>query len=160
MSPPFHVDVAHFFASEKRVVFQHHVVCVPDDNPELIRFRLPGWYIQRRPGKRHVHGEHIHPHFQFSLDTHHTNRIFNIFKIKYWSSVLQNMFRRSEIINPFIIKNLIKFGRIAFGHFGVDIVLVTGKHSCRGKDARTTVLSGLVSIIFDHYECLCNRIIK
>jgi len=31
-NPTLHVDVTHFLASEKRVVFEHYVVSVPDDH--------------------------------------------------------------------------------------------------------------------------------
>lgn len=33
---------------------------------------LPGWNDNLRSRSRHVHGEHIHPHFQFTLENHPT----------------------------------------------------------------------------------------
>lgn len=64
---PFNVDVTHFLSREESVVFQHHVVRVPDDHPKLVRFWFSRRYVQRRPRERHVHRKHVHPHLQLSL---------------------------------------------------------------------------------------------
>lgn len=39
-NPTLDVNIAHFFTCEERIVFQNHIVCVPNDATELI---TTGW---------------------------------------------------------------------------------------------------------------------
>jgi hypothetical protein len=38
--PTFHVDVTHLFTGEKSVIFQHHVISVPNDDSQFIAVEI------------------------------------------------------------------------------------------------------------------------
>jgi hypothetical protein len=61
--PPFHINVRHLFSSEECIIFQHHLICVPYNYAQFICLWFPRRDVQSWSRKRHVHREHIHPHF-------------------------------------------------------------------------------------------------
>jgi hypothetical protein len=65
--PPFNINIRHLFSSEECIIFQHHFIGVPYNYAQFICLWFPRRDVQSWSRKGHVHREHIHPHFQFSL---------------------------------------------------------------------------------------------
>ena len=65
--PSFDIDVAHLLPAEEGVVFENHLVCVPDDDAQLPRSWLSWGNVHLKSGEGHVHREQVHPHLHLAL---------------------------------------------------------------------------------------------